>query len=78
MSIDFVPLREDRLRIVLTGDRFLYKMARTLAGTLANIGSGKLTSLPQRKDRRAAGVTAPPHGLTLSRIYYGELLDFSP
>ena len=69
-KIEVIPLEENRLRISLTGDRFLYKMARTIAGTLANIGSGKLSSLPHLPDRSQSGVTAPPHGLTLYKVYY--------
>ncbi len=65
------------LRIDLTGDRFLYKMARTIAGTLADIGSGKmdagvLLDLFTTGTRPLAGVTAPAHGLTLQRIYYSK------
>jgi tRNA pseudouridine38-40 synthase len=69
-QIDLIPLGDERLRIALTGERFLYKMARTLAGTLANIGSGKLASLPEIAERSKTGVTAPPHGLTLHKVYY--------
>jgi len=63
------------LRIVLTADRFLYKMARTLAGTLAYVGSGKLgveavRQLLKQPDRTLAGMTAPAHGLCLERVYY--------
>jgi tRNA pseudouridine38-40 synthase len=53
----------NQLQIALTGDRFLYKMARRLAGTLANIGSGKI--LPGE-----IGETAPAHGLVLHKINY--------
>jgi tRNA pseudouridine38-40 synthase len=69
-KIELIPLENNRLRIALTGDRFLYKMARTIAGTLANLGSGKLTALCLTKDRTQTGVTAPPHGLTLFKVYY--------
>ncbi len=62
-------------KLVLTADRFLYKMARTLAGTLAYVGSGKLPvesidQLLKTPDRTLAGMTAPPHGLCLERVYY--------
>jgi len=57
------------------GDRFLYKMVRNLVGTLIYIGRGKLPpdSIPlilQSKDRKRAGVTAPPHGLYLHQVFY--------
>jgi tRNA pseudouridine38-40 synthase len=74
-SLEVVQLEPHLLRIELTGNRFLYKMARTIAGTLADIGSGKvdgevLDTLFQGAGRSAAGVTAPAHGLTLQKIHY--------
>jgi tRNA pseudouridine38-40 synthase len=65
----------ERLQIRLVGDRFLYKMVRNLVGTLVYIGIGKLPedcipALLASKDRKAAGVTAPAHGLFLHRVFY--------
>lgn len=76
-GIDIVELAPHHVRIDITGERFLYKMARTVAGTLADIGSGKLdlAILPQLFNlgaRALAGVTAPAHGLTLQHIYYNR------
>lgn len=73
-SIEFVKT-EEKFQIILKGDRFLYKMARTLAGTLLYIGCKKLSfdcipSLFALKDRKKAGVTAPAHGLFLHRVVY--------
>ncbi len=73
-SIEFVKL-ERKLQIILKGDRFLYKMARTLAGTLLYVGCNKLEvhcmqSLLTDPDRKKAGVTAPAHGLFLHRVLY--------
>lgn len=70
-AISFEPLEQNRLRIRLIADRFLYRMARTLAGTLLYLGSGKLP-LEQLfpKHRSQAGVTAPPHALFLHQIFY--------
>lgn len=63
------------LQITFRGDRFLYKMARNLAGTLLYVGSGKLSleQIPlilQSRDRKQAGMTAPAHGLFLHHIFY--------
>ncbi len=74
-NISITPLEHNRLRIDIIGDRFLYKMARTIAGTLANIGSGKLPQdiieeLFQNKNRSHAGITAPAKGLTLEQVFY--------
>ena len=64
-----------RLGISITGDHFLYKMARNIAGTLAYIGCGKLivSDIPtilSSKNRTLAGITAPAHGLVLKQVFY--------
>ena len=63
------------LTFVIEGDGFLYKMCRGIVGTLAQVGQGKIApgeikSILGRKDRRAAGMTAPAHGLVLWKVYY--------
>ena len=63
------------LTFVMEGDGFLYKMCRGIVGTLAQVGQGKIasgdiTAILARKDRRAAGMTAPAHGLVLWKVYY--------
>ncbi len=69
--ITYTPLERQRLQISLKGDRFLYKMARNLVGTLLYIGSGKLpSSCIQSKDKKKIGMTAPAHGLFLHRVEY--------
>jgi tRNA pseudouridine38-40 synthase len=65
----------DLLLIEFIGDGFLRNMVRNLVGTLLEVGRGKITSedfirILQKKDRNAAGPTAPPHGLTLKRVLY--------
>ena len=54
---------------------FLYKMARSVVGTLLEVGSGrlKLSGLKQilaTKDRSLVGPTVPARGLTLKRVMY--------
>ena len=59
--------------ITVRGKRFLYKMMRNIAGTLAYAGCGKLKDLAlliKTKDRRLMGPTAPAFGLTLKKIFY--------
>ena len=51
-----------------------------LVGTLVAVGSGELTpadaaSILARRDRRLAGVTAPPQGLTLVEVLYPARFD---
>jgi tRNA pseudouridine38-40 synthase len=65
--------------ITLEGDHFLYKMARTIVGTLVWIGRGKLplsciSNLFIEKDRTLAGMTAPCQGLELEEVMYKEKL----
>lgn len=60
----------------LCGDGFLYKMVRTIVGTLVDIGTGRLPpDAPPRiiasRDRDQAGPTAPAAGLCLCRVRYG-------
>jgi tRNA pseudouridine38-40 synthase len=65
----------ERLQIAVRGDRFLYKMVRTLVGTLVQVGKGKLLpdaipAIAASKQRPRAGMTAPAHGLTLNQVFY--------
>ena len=67
----------DEITIRITGNGFLYNMVRIIVGTLIRVGRGfyepeKVKEILEAKDRQAAGVTAPPHGLVLMEIQYGE------
>lgn len=59
----------------VTGNGFLYNMVRIMAGTLVEVGFGKMKpddipGIIAGLDRRKAGRTAPAHGLYLVEIYY--------
>lgn len=63
------------VRLTVEGSGFLYNMVRIIAGTLRDIGSGKLAPGALAKaietgDRLDLGVTAPAHGLTLMEVFY--------
>jgi tRNA pseudouridine38-40 synthase len=63
------------LTFILEGDGFLYKMCRGMVGTLVQVGQGKIApdaiqEILDKKDRRAAGMTAPAHGLVLWKVFY--------
>lgn len=63
------------IEISVSGDGFLYNMVRIIAGTLVDIGLGKMMpgtmmDIMEARDRRAAGHTAPPYGLYLAEVYY--------
>lgn len=70
-----VQRRGSLLTLVIEADGFLYKMCRGLAGTLVEVGLGKLSpdevpAVMASRDRRVAGMTAPAHGLVLWRVFY--------
>lgn len=61
----------------VTGTGFLYNMVRILAGTILEIGEDRRAADAIRAallsgDRRDAGATAPPQGLTLMRVRYPD------
>lgn len=61
--------------IDLWADGFLYNMVRTIAGTLLEIGRGKLPPdtvrrILKEKDRRLCGPTMPAKGLCLIKVEY--------
>lgn len=70
-----VRRRGPAVTVIIEGDGFLYKMCRGIVGTLAQIGQGKMAAgevkgILEKKDRRAAGMTAPAHGLVLWKVFY--------
>ncbi len=71
---------EDVVIIRVTGTGFLYNMVRIIAGTLIQVGIGERSpeDIPRilaRRERGAAGPTAPAHGLTMLGIAYGDETD---
>jgi tRNA pseudouridine38-40 synthase len=61
------------LWIEIQGNRFLYKMVRIIAGTLVDVGRGRLpsgtvASALAAGSRDALGITAPAEGLCLERV----------
>ncbi|HPR78070.1 MAG TPA: tRNA pseudouridine synthase A, partial [Candidatus Limiplasma sp.] len=69
------------ITLTLRGNAFLYNMVRIIAGTLTEIGKGKLPETVFRTaletgDRLVLGPTAPACGLELTRVFYAwELPD---
>lgn len=64
-----------RVRIDISGSGFLYNMVRIIAGTLVEVGRGRMhaSDIPAiiaAKDRVKAGPTLPPSGLCLEWIRY--------
>jgi tRNA pseudouridine38-40 synthase len=76
-TIHRCDLKQGGRRLVLTihGDGFLHHMVRNIAGTLLEVGRGRLCpeqipAIFAKKDRTLAGFTAPAHGLILVRVIY--------
>ncbi len=75
MTASLLQREGNRIDYWIEGHAFLRHMVRTIAGTLIEVGRGKLTpddvqSILEGRDRKAAGPTAPAHGLTLVRVTY--------
>ncbi len=67
--------RGPQVTVVIEGGGFLYKMCRAIVGTLVQVGEGRfmaeeVSEMFHQRDRRAAGVNAPAHGLVLWRVFY--------
>lgn len=65
------------ITIQVTGNGFLYNMVRIIAGTLIRVGRGfytpeKIKDILDAREHTSEGVTAPPNGLVLVRIDYGQ------
>jgi tRNA pseudouridine38-40 synthase len=68
-----VSWRKPKLIISVEGTGFLWNMVRIMVGTLVEVGLGRfqpheIVDILAAKDRKAAGSTAPPHGLYLQWI----------
>ena len=67
--------KDERIYIELTGNGFLYNMVRIIAGTLVDVGIGKIQpkEIPEiikSGKRENAGKTLPPNGLYLLKVMY--------
>ena len=65
----------DLLSIDVRGNAFLRNMVRIMTGTLVEVGLGRIAAsqietILADKHRPAAGLTAPPQGLTLVEVQY--------
>lgn len=66
---------KDVITLSICGNGFLYNMVRIIAGTLIEVGSGKIPpgqmqAIIDGCDRSLAGATAPARGLHLIKIEY--------
>lgn len=70
-----VEKQGDKVVIDIVGNRFLYNMVRTIVGTLLeieghNLAPEHMKEVLEAKDRRKAGMTVSPYGLTLMEVTY--------
>lgn len=77
-----VAMEGDLLTITCRGEGFLYNMVRIIAGTLLDVGRGKIApekipDILSAKDRSSAGVTAPALGLTMWQVLYDDFAEMS-
>ena len=71
----WVQVDEFNYYFEITADRFLRNMVRATVGTLLEIGSGKISpesilTVLEEKDRGAAAISVPAHGLFLWEVLY--------
>lgn len=72
-----VEKKQELIEIKVTGNGFLYNMVRIIAGTLMEVGRGKIEpkeikEIIKALDRTKAGPTAVAKGLTLLDYYFEE------
>jgi tRNA pseudouridine38-40 synthase len=66
---------EGGANLIFEGSSFLMHQVRIMAGTLVEVGQGRrrigsLAEVLALRDRRQAGLTAPPEGLCLEKVWY--------
>ena len=78
-TINFINIEESDglIKIKINASGFLYNMVRIIAGTLFDIGIGKLSicdieKIFNTKKRADAGITLPACGLKLLEVFYKE------
>ena len=72
---EVIKKEDERIWIELTGNGFLYNMVRIIAGTLVDVGLGKIEPIEikdiiKSKDRQKAGKTLATQGLFLVKVEY--------
>lgn len=70
-----VTEQDGRCEVRISGNGFLYNMVRIITGTLLYISEGRRTEQDilnalETGDRTLSGITLPPGGLYLNRVFY--------
>ncbi len=71
----FVEVDGDLIEVTVEADAFLYNMVRIITGTIVEVGLGRIEAediprIIETGDRTLSGLTAPPEGLFLKKVYY--------
>lgn len=79
-SAKWTQLKPGLVQFEVTGNGFMKQMVRNIVGTLVDMAikelpAHKMQEILAAKDRKKAGVTAPPQGLYLYKVYYPKNLD---
>lgn len=73
----FTTVETNQYQFTIEGNAFLKHMVRSIMGMLVEVGRDKMSVVAfeaalAAKNRTHAAKTAPPHGLTLVQVNYGE------
>ncbi|MFH1853720.1 MAG: tRNA pseudouridine(38-40) synthase TruA [Candidatus Omnitrophota bacterium] len=73
--LDIITKQSSIIEIYIQADGFLYNMVRNIAGTLIDVGRGRIRpeavkDILKKRHRPAAGQTAPAKGLCLVKVFY--------
>ena len=74
-NAEVIEIPNNRIYIELTGNGFLYNMVRIIAGTLVDVGLGKIQpeeieGIILNGKRELAGKTLQPNGLYFLKVEY--------
>lgn len=85
VHIEQVEIEEsgDLILIRIVGSHFIWKMVRQIVGVAAEVGRGKLSEVEiqnmlKERSEIPSKLTAPPSGLFLESVEYGENAHVSP
>lgn len=70
-----IKKEEDIIKIIVSGNGFLYNMVRIIVGTLLEVGKNKtnpenIKFLIENGDRKNTGICVPAKGLVLEEVFY--------
>ena len=77
ISAIHIERKDNEVRLLFKGDAFVRHQVRIMVGTLVEVGLHRrkwqtVASLLMALDREQAGMTAPPHGLSLLKVELGS------